>query len=223
MAPGKAPASPPCLADLLYGLVWSPLLTDTHFGVLLGEGCRAVRCCRVVQSRVWEKGHTKCSRELQKGASPLLFLACPAQRCIQLLALLSSGEREIHPNAPEVGCEETTALLLLLSPGMSFPLGIPRVTPGLRFALDAQGATSCVSCHRRSGLSWCVFAGGIPNELVKLSSHSLPCLLRETLEFMKKLSKKFAMHFSVSWLCVCPVVSVMLWQGGHGDCVCCSS
>lgn len=106
--------------------------------------------------------------------SALSGLPSPAQRCVQLLALLSSGEREIHPNAPEVGCEETTALLLLLSPGMSFPLGVPRVRPGLRFALDAQGATSCVSCHRRSGLSWCVFAGGIPNELVKLSSRSLP-------------------------------------------------
>lgn len=44
MAPGKAPACPPCLTDLVYGLVRFPLLlTDMHFKVLLGEGCCAVQ------------------------------------------------------------------------------------------------------------------------------------------------------------------------------------
>lgn len=37
-------------------------------------------------------------------------------------ALQSSGEREIHPYVSEMGCEKTAALLLLLSPGVNFPL-----------------------------------------------------------------------------------------------------
>ena len=157
---------------------------------------------------------------------------------LAVLALQSSGEREIHPCVPEMGCEETAALLLLLSPGVNFPLRTPRVRPGLRFALDShepRGVTRCVSCHRCSGLSWYEFGGGILNQLVKLCSHSLPLrslsvigLLRETLLLVKKHLKKFARNFSVllavRWP-VCPVVRVMLWQWDHGQCVCacCSS
>lgn len=41
---------------------------------------------------------------------------------LAVLALQSSGERGIHSYLPEIGCEETVALLLLLSPGVNFPL-----------------------------------------------------------------------------------------------------
>jgi len=131
MALGKAPACPPCLTDLVDGLVWFPLLlTDRHFGVLLGEGCHAVWCYCGVQTCVCWKGHTKCSLELKKCVLPSLIPVCRAQSWVQLLASQSSGEREIHPYVPEIGCEETTALLLLLSPGRNFPSVDPKGETG---------------------------------------------------------------------------------------------
>lgn len=118
VAPGKAPACPPCLTDLVYGLVWFPLLlTDTHFGVL----------CYVVLP--W--GPDPCLLKVLTGAvemcaaSAVPGLPSPALGSAPGLAVLawqSSGEREVHPYVPEIRCEETTALVLLLSPGVNFPL-----------------------------------------------------------------------------------------------------
>uniref|UniRef100_A0A8C4VC39 Rab effector Noc2 n=1 Tax=Falco tinnunculus TaxID=100819 RepID=A0A8C4VC39_FALTI len=65
------------------------LLTDTHFGVLLREGCHVVQCCHGVQTCVCLKEHMRCSLELKKCVPHLLFLVCQAQPWVQLLALQS--------------------------------------------------------------------------------------------------------------------------------------
>ena len=69
-----------------------------------------------------------CAASAVPGLPSLALGSAPG---LAVLALQSSGEREIHPYVPEMGCEETAALLLLLSPGVNFPLRTPRVRPGL--------------------------------------------------------------------------------------------
>lgn len=90
MAPGEALACLPCLTDLVYGLVWFPLLlTALHFGVLLRKGYCAVQCCHGVQTHVSWKGCTNCVHRSWRNVLPLLFLAYQAQPWVQVLVLQS--------------------------------------------------------------------------------------------------------------------------------------
>lgn len=76
MAPGEAPACPPCLTNLVYGLVWFPLLlTDLHFEVLLGKGSCAVlpwgpdRCVLEGMHKVLMEAEETCAASAVPGLS----------------------------------------------------------------------------------------------------------------------------------------------------------
>lgn len=82
---------------------------------MLGEGCCAVgpSCVSAGRGKVLTGAEKMCCAASAGLPNPALGSA-PG---LTVLALISSGERGIHPRAPETGCEETTAPVVLLTQG----------------------------------------------------------------------------------------------------------